>query len=284
MHKARTALAVSSTALAVAAVIGTGAQPAATASRTTLPPPSSMARRAVDPATFDHPQSNPWYPLRPGITTVLRGRDEGERFREVVRVTHRTRSIQGVTTRVVRDVLHRADGSLAEFTTDWYADDDSGNVWYFGERTATYDRHGHVESREGSWEAGRRGAHAGLIMPAKPHATDAYRQEYLAKHAEDQAWIVGFKRVVHAPAGRFQHVVRSFEWSRLEPHVLSTKLYARGVGIVREADLVGGSETFEVVKVHHWLRKRRGGARRHRHVAASGGQRASLSPSTTTSE
>jgi hypothetical protein len=182
---------------------------------------------------------------------VLRGTDEGKGLRERVRVTHRTRLIQGVRTTVIRDVLRRDGGSLAESTTDWYADDNAGNVWYFGEKTATYDRHGHVQSREGSWEAGRHGGEAGLIMPAGPHATDAYRQEYLAKHAEDQAWIVGFKRAVHVPAGRYRHVVRSFEWSRLEPRVLSTKLYARGVGIVREADLVGGSEEFEVVKVQH---------------------------------
>ena len=241
MHHARSRFAVAVAALAVAAVVGTGAQPTATAAHSA----------ASAPTSFDHPRSNPWFPLRPGTTTVLRGTDEGSHYRERVRVTHRTKSIQGVTTRVVRDVLRRRDGSLAESTTDWYADDNAGNVWYFGERTATYDRHGHLESREGSWQAGVHGGRAGLIMPTKPHATDAYRQEFLPKEAEDQAWIVGFKRVVHVPAGRFRHVVRSFEWSRLEPAVISTKLYARGIGIVREADLAGGSEEFEVVKVHH---------------------------------
>jgi hypothetical protein len=231
---------------AVAVLVGSGGAPAVTPQRS----PAASVASSVAPGAFDHPVSNPWYPLRPGTTTVLRGSDGGARFRERVRVTLRTRSIQGVRTRAVRDVLRRADGSLAEATTDWYADDDHGNVWYFGERTATYDRHGHVRSRDGSWRAGVHGGRAGLIMPAAPHATDAYRQEYLANHAEDQAWIVGFKPVVRVPAGRFRHVVRSFEWSRLEPHVLSTKLYARGIGIVREADLVGGSEEFEVVRFH----------------------------------
>jgi hypothetical protein len=202
-------------------------------------------------AGFDHPRGNPWFPLRPGQRTLLRGTDEGKHLRERVRVTHRTRVIDGVATRAVRDVLRRADGSLAEATTDWYADDSDGNVWYFGERTATYDRHGHLQSREGSWIAGVAGAHAGVIMPSHPHATDAYRQEYRRGHAEDQAWVVGFKPAVHVPMGRLRHVVRTFEWSRLEPHVLSTKLYARGIGIAREADLVGGSEEFEVVSVHH---------------------------------
>ena len=250
MHQPRNRLALATTALAVAAVVGTGVQPTASASRAPMAHAGKAAPTRVG-AAFDHPQGNPWFPLRPGSTTVLRGSDDGERFRERVHVTHKTRTIDGVATTTVRDVLRRKDGSLAELTTDWYADDNDGNVWYFGERTATYDRHGHLQSREGSWLAGVHGGRAGLIMPAKPHATDAYRQEYLPKKAEDQAWIVGFKRFVHVPLGRFRHVVRSFEWSRLEPRVLSTKLYARGIGIVREADLVGGAETFEVVKVHH---------------------------------
>ncbi|MGY2874444.1 hypothetical protein ACVW00_001634 [Marmoricola sp. URHA0025 HA25] len=243
MRKTFTALAVS--AVAAAVVAGT-AQPGAPAVAESSAIPSTM-----DPADFSHPVTNPWFPIEPGTTTLLRGTDEGRRFRERVRVTDRTRVVQGVTVRVVRDVLRRAGGSLAEATSDWYADDDNGNVWYFGERTATYDRHGHVESREGSWEAGVDGASAGLIMPADPKATDAYRQEYWPGHAEDQAWIVGFKASVKVPMRRFHHVLRTFEWSRLEPGVISTKLYARGVGVVRERDVAGGSERFEVVAVHH---------------------------------
>jgi hypothetical protein len=237
---------VSAVVAAIAVVTGAG-QSADTAPRSTTP----AAPKTVDPLEFAHPQNNPWYPLKPGTTVRLRGTDEGESFRERVRVTDRTRIIQGVRTRVVRDVVRRLDGSLAERTTDWLAADNDGNVWYFGENTATYDRHGHVESREGTWRAGVDGARAGLIMPANPKATDAYRQEFYPGHAEDQAWIVGFKRSVRVPMRRFHHVLRTFEWSRLEPRVISVKLYAQGVGIVREHDLAGGDETFEVVSVRH---------------------------------
>jgi hypothetical protein len=240
------------TTLAVSAVVGAAVVAGTTQSGAAAPAaPQPASGSAVDPADFGHPVMNPWFPLDPGTTTVLRGSDGGERFRERVRVTGRTRVIEGVSTRVVRDVLRRADGSLAEATSDWYAADDLGNVWYFGERTATYDRHGHVRSREGSWQAGVDGAMAGLIMPADPKATDAYRQEFWAGHAEDQAWIVGFKASVTVPARRFHHALRTFEWSRLEPGVVSTKLYARGVGVIRERDVAGGSERFEVVAVHH---------------------------------
>ena len=231
------------TALAAAAALTAGAVGATVVLAT--------ASGAVTPSRFDAPRANPYFPLQPGTVTRYRGTDEGQRLHETVSVTHRTRLIEGVRTRVVLDVLRRVDGSLAEKTHDWYADDRDGNAWYFGERTATYDRHGHVQSREGSWEAGVDGARAGLIMPADPHLTDAYRQELYRGHAEDQAWVVQSRSTVRTPMRRFRNVVRTFEWSRLEPGVVSVKLYARGVGIVREKDLAGGTETFAVVSVRH---------------------------------
>lgn len=203
----------------------------------------------VNPGQFNRPQPNPYFPLEPGTVSRLRGTDEGERFREVVTVTDRTRTIQGVRTTVVRDVVRRADGSLAEKTHDWYATDNDGRVWYFGEWTATYDEHGDVESREGSWEAGVDGARAGTIMPPQPRPTQAYRQEYWKGHAEDQAWVVRRGGATTVPYGRVRHVLRTYEWSRLEPGVMSLKLYAPGVGIVREKDIAGGSEVFELVSV-----------------------------------
>ncbi|MDH2412896.1 hypothetical protein [Nocardioides sp. CER19] len=239
-------------AAAVASVVVTGADASTSHrhpghDRTVVTGPVSP-----DPVNFGVPVANPWFPLVPGTTTILRGTDEGQSFRERVHVTHRTRVVQrGITARVVRDVLRRTDGSLAERTFDWYATDNDGNVWYFGERTATYGANGRLESREGSWQAGVHGAVAGLVMPGVPRATAAYRQELWRGHAEDQAWIVGFARTVVTPMRAFHHVVRTFEWSRLEPGVISAKLYAQGVGIVREEDLVGGSERFEVVAVRH---------------------------------
>jgi hypothetical protein len=230
-----TALAATSVAIAVPVSAST---PVATAS-------------TVNSADFSTPRANPYFPLRPGTVTTLRGTDEGTRLVERVYVTSRTKMIQGVRATVVRDIMRRADGSMAEETTDWYANDNAGNVWYFGEATATFDEKGHLESREGSWVAGHRGAVPGMIMPAHPHATQAFRQEMFRGHAEDQAWIVGRFGSVRTPLRTFTHVVRSFEWTRLEPGVVSLKLYAPGVGIVKERDLAGGAETFEVVSVRH---------------------------------
>ncbi len=215
-------------------------------------PAAAGTASAIDPGDFTNPVANPYFPLTMGTVLHYHGSEDGNGFRERVATTHRTKTILGVTTTVVVDVLRRADdGSVAERTHDWYADDNLGNVWYFGERTATYTRQGRVSSREGSWQAGVNGAVAGVIMPVNPHATDAYRQEFLRGHAEDQAWIVQRSAHVTVPYRHLDHVVRSFEWTRLEPHVLSMKLYARGLGIVFERDVAGGTELFRLVSVTH---------------------------------
>jgi hypothetical protein len=213
------------------------------------PAPSPAAGPTPTSPSFHGHATNAYFPLEPGTTWVLRGREDGRHFRERVVVTRHTLVVDGVRTRVVRDVVRRADGSVAERTRDWYATDDTGRVWYFGEATATYDRGGQVIDREGSWQAGVDGAVAGTIMPAHPHPTQAFRQEFRRGEAEDQAWVVRRGGTLRTPAGRFRHVVRTFEWSRLEPDVVSTKFYAPGVGLVMERDVAGGHETFALVRV-----------------------------------
>ena len=95
---------------------------------------------------------------------------------------------------------------LAEKTRDWYATDQDGNVWYFGEDTATYDENGDLESREGSWEAGVDGAVAGIIMPADPRPSTAAYMEFAKGEAEDQAWVVQRLPSVRTPGGTYdQH-------------------------------------------------------------------------------
>ncbi len=246
-------LAAAASALAAALLAGTtGSADAGTPAAAAKTAAKTTAKTTGHPpAAFAHPRQNPYYPLEPGTVSRLRGSDGAEKYLETVTVTHRHKVIQGVRTTVVKDVVRRADGSVSERTTDWYAPDNRGNVWYFGESTATYDPHGTVTSREGTWQAGVRGARRGVIMPAHPRPTDAYRQEFRAGHAEDQAWIVQRGLRLRVPYGTVRHALRTFEWTRLEPGVVSAKFYAPGLGIVKERDVAGGSEKFELVSVSH---------------------------------
>jgi hypothetical protein len=207
------------------------------------------ASAGIDPADFTNPVKNPYFPLTPGKVFVYRGTEDNDHLVEHLRVTDRTKQIQGVTTTVIHDILFR-NGVLGEKTTDWYAYDNSGNAWYFGEKTTVYKPNGQVESREGSWQSGVNGGEAGIIMTADPKPTDAYRQEFLAGHAEDQAWIVANRGSVTVPYGTLDHVLRSYEWTRLEPNVLSLKRYAPHLGIVQEGDVAGGTEFLQLVGVH----------------------------------
>jgi hypothetical protein len=210
---------------------------------------TAMPAVASAPDVPDGHRANSWFPLKPGTVWVLRGYDEGHRFLQRTTVTDRHRMVDGVRTRVVRDVVRRADGSVAELTNDWYAVDDRGTVWYYGEATATYDRQGRVISRNGSWEAGVDGAVAGRIMPAHPLVTTAFRQEFRPGLAEDQAWVVERGARVRTPGVTTAHGMRMLEWTRLEPDTVSQKLYVRGYGLVAERDLAGSHERFELIRM-----------------------------------
>src|SRR5215475_6834682 len=50
--------------------------------------------------------TNPWYPLKPGSVYVYRGVKDGKASREVMTVTHRTRTIDGAQCVVVSDLLY----------------------------------------------------------------------------------------------------------------------------------------------------------------------------------
>src|SRR5581483_10117589 len=71
--------------------------------------------------------TNPWFPLKPGAVYHYRGVKDGKPSRDIVTVTHTTKTIQGVRCASVKDRLY-LEGKLEERTTDWYAQDTAGNV------------------------------------------------------------------------------------------------------------------------------------------------------------
>ena len=107
-----------------------------------------QTRRLPPHRQFVRTVTNTYLPWIPGARWYYVG--GGERIQ--VCVQHRTRRIEGIQATVVRDTVKVGDKTI-EDTFDWYAQDRRGNVWYLGENTREYE-HGHVVSREGSWEAG----------------------------------------------------------------------------------------------------------------------------------
>jgi hypothetical protein len=191
---------------------------------------------------------NPWFPLTPGTTFVYTGLKDGKPARDVVTVTSRTKTILGAHATVVDDRLYLA-GRLAERTSDWYAQDASGNVWYMGEATAELDRNGRVTTREGSWQAGVRGARPGIFMPAHPRVGQSFLQEYSKGEAEDRFRIVSMTAPVRVPYAASRRALVTREWTRLEPGVIGRKYYIRGIGLVKEQSISGEQERTGLVSV-----------------------------------
>ena len=192
----------------------------------------------IDPAAFTATVDNPYFPLPAGARWVMEGSGESAGEVTTTLVSDETKTIMGVVCAVVRDEL-KTDGVLKELTFDWYAQDADGNVWYFGEDTAEYDKKGEVTTREGSWEAGVDGAQPGIIMPADPVLDLTYRQEFYAGQAEDQATVVELGATADTPAGQYTDVLVTEDWTPLEPDILERKFYAPGVGLVKERDVQG---------------------------------------------
>jgi hypothetical protein len=58
--------------------------------------------------------------------------------------------------------------------------------------------------------------------------------------------VVGFTSHVDTEYGGFDRVLVTREWNPLEPGVVERKYYARGVGLILEEQVKGGSERAEL--------------------------------------
>jgi len=208
----------------------------------TQPASATSAKRTG----FSPSVTNPWFPLRPGSVYRYRGVKDGQHSRDVMTVTHRTRMIDGARCVAVSDLLYLL-GRLGERTTDYYTQDAKGNVWYFGEKTAELDAHGHVTSTSGSWMAGVHGAKPGIFMFAHPRPGLSARQEYLKGEAEDHFVVVSMHQTAVVPYRTFRGAMLTKEWTPLEPGVIDHKYYVRGIGTVLEQTVKGGNERNELV-------------------------------------
>ena len=215
---------------------------------------SGPLRSHINPQAFVANVTNNYFPLVPGDTFFYRNTikdDEGTTVEDItVAVTHQKKVILGVICTVVHDfVKDHTTHELLEDTYDYYAQDRSGNVWYFGEDTKSYED-GSV-STEGSFIAGVDGARPGIIMPHNPHYHHPYRQEYYVGHAEDQGVNLSLKNTVKIAYGTFYNCLKTAEFTVLEPGVIENKWYAPGIGLIQANVSIGGDEHEELVHISH---------------------------------
>jgi len=203
----------------------------------------------IDPAEFESQNitGNDYFYLIPGTTYVYEGEDEdGTAVRVEEEVLDQTKIIMGVTCRIVNAREYKdkkGDWDQVEDTFDWYAQDNDGNIWYFGEDSKAI-RNGDVVSTSGSWEAGQDGALPGILLLARPNVGLSYRQEYYKGEAEDVAQVISMSASVSTAYGTFDECLQTAEWSRLEPGIIEHKFYKEGTGLVY-VEAVKGEKGFE---------------------------------------
>jgi hypothetical protein len=175
----------------------------------------------------------PYFSLKPGHQSTFKS--AGGTL--VITVLNETLDVGGVTTRVVEEREWKG-ADLVEVSRNYFAmDPKTGDVYYFGEDVDEYKK-GKVVSHEGSWRHGAAGATFGLMMPGKPVVGMKFYNEQAKGVAMDRAEVVSVTDTLTTPAGSFDRCVKTRETTPLEKFAREYKLYAPGVGLIKDGDMV----------------------------------------------
>ncbi len=192
---------------------------------------------AVDRKNFVSAGSNTYFRLEPGYRLKLEGREGLNRVMLLVTVLDEKKLVDGVETRVVEERESKND-RLVEVSRNYYAFDPADrSVYYFGEEVDVY-KGGKVVGHEGAWESGKNGARFGLMIPGQVVAGARYYQEIAPGVAMDRAEIVTVDDSLKTPAGEFRGCLKTRETSPLEKGAKESKVYAPGVGLIKDASLL----------------------------------------------
>ena len=168
--------------------------------------PVAPESERVDLATpkFSDPTSvtNPLFPISDLASVLLLGEVDGEAFRTEVTLLPETRIIpwEGKQVEVlVSQYVAFLDGRLHEVALDFYAQDDDGAVWYFGEDVFNF-ADGAIVDTHGTWIAGKDGP-AAMIMPADPQVGDVYRPENIPGFVFEEVTVKAVDETLDGPLG-----------------------------------------------------------------------------------
>lgn len=224
----RTVAAVALLALATGCGTASDPSPPAGVDELTVPTPSP------EPADYVEAIDNAWLPLTPGASWAYEVRgDPGGGL--VVTVADDPVEVAGVrATAVVSRHTFAApepgevevDGWSTAPTTDYYAQDTRGNVWWLG--------------REGEWEAGTDGAEAGIVMLATPRLGDGYREALLPDGSGTTAEVAALDGTADTAAGELDDLVVID--TTTATGLVQRSYYARGAGRVSSETLTGAPE------------------------------------------
>jgi len=189
-----------------------------------------------DSCTFSTSGRNTYFILEPGFQLVLEGKADGENSRLVITVLNETKKIGNTETRVVEE-NETVSGITIEISKNYFAFcKQTGSIYYFGEDVDMY-KGGKIINHEGSWIAEGKNK-AGIAMPGQVLLGSRYYQEIAPGVAMDRAEIISMTEKAKTVAGDFVNCLRTEETNSLKPKEKEYKLYAPGIGLIRDEELV----------------------------------------------
>jgi hypothetical protein len=204
------------------------------------PNPATVAEfRGMDPANFTNSTAidNVWMPMRPGTRWVLEGTAVDDEGNELTRridftITDLTKEIEGVNT-VVAWIVDYNDGEVVEKEVAFYAQDNDGNVWYFGEHPEEFENGEFVKASP--WIHGIEDAQAGvkMVTDPKPGISSYYQGWGPAVEWSDYGTIEQIGQEACVPVDCYPDVLVIAESSLGEGDAYQLKYYAQGVGEVK---------------------------------------------------
>ena len=206
--------------------------------------PTRSAGQFSKPLTVD----NTMFPLVPGTEFTYRGTivESGETKEHTVvfTVTDLVKTIGNVRTVVAWDRDFR-EGGLQEQELAFFAQDDQGNVWNFGEYPEEYDN-GKFTGAPSTWIKGVAGAYGGIHMLSQPRTGMQYKEGLIpAIQFDDVSLVSGTGQTNCMPGVCYRQVLVVDETSPNDPasgHQI--KYYAPGTGLIRVAARGGDTQEF----------------------------------------
>ncbi|MGH7570540.1 MAG: hypothetical protein ACREMK_01680 [Gemmatimonadota bacterium] len=191
-------------------------------------------------ANFPSPltSTNPYFPIAPvGSEWTLEGEEDDASIELVMTILDRTRTIDGVETRVIEE-RESEDGEVVEISWNYFAETADGTVCYLGEDVDDVEE-GEVVDHEGRWcaqdipDVNK----PGILMPSDPHPGMTFQQEVAEAIAEDFAKIVGSGPVTVPSFDTFTETIRFREFNADEGKG-DYKVFGKDFGIIIDGPLV----------------------------------------------
>jgi hypothetical protein len=210
--------------------------------------PAAPAQHATGRFSAPLAVDNPMFPLVAGTQFVYRGTivegGASKRHSVVFTVTDLSKMVDHVRTVVAwdRDFL---EGRLQEQELAFFAQDDKGNVWNFGEYPEEYEN-GKFAGAPSTWIRGTAGAYGGIHMLSQPRVGARYQEGLVpAIEFDDVSRVTRTGQVTCVQAACYRQVLVVDETSPNDPtsgHQL--KYYSPRAGLIRVGAHGGDSQEF----------------------------------------